>query len=109
MPTLIERANELVAQAKREEKCLNLAKNVERKLEDLAKAGKVGNTGLVVSGGLLLAAAVVGFFAPPLGVGMAAGGLAGVANALDSKATALEKATTELKRAVEDLEECLSH
>jgi len=107
MATLVETAQQLIAEAKQKEKCLALEKNVERKLEDLKDATKVGNTALIVSGVLIVAGAITAFFAPPAGAGLAAGGIAGAANALDSKATALNKATKELKRAVEDLEECL--
>lgn len=108
MPTLVETAKSLVQEARQREKCLALATQVDRRLEDLNDASKTGNGSVAAGGLLILGGLAVGIFVNPFaGFAMAVGGAVGVANGLDAKAAALKKATKELQRAVDDLQQCL--
>ena len=107
MSQLIDEANKLVTEAKGKGKCLDQAKNVERKLEDIKDAARVGNTGIFIGCGAIVIGGIAAFFTFGLGGTVAVGGGVAVANGLDAKASALSKATKELQRAVEDLKACL--
>jgi hypothetical protein len=108
MSTLVERAKQAVADAKKKEKCLELAKQVERRMEDLNDASKTGNGSIAFGALFIVGGVAVGFFINPLGgFAMGCGGAAAIASDLDAKASAMNKATKELQRAVDDLEACL--
>ena len=104
--TLREKAKRLIAEARQREKCLELAKAAERRLEDVKdeldhQAGwKVGLLGIVLG-------AAVSIVFPPVGIGIAIAGATGALVAGQSKLDAIRKAQLALKRAVDDLEECL--
>lgn len=111
MPTLVEQAKQLIQEAKSKEKCLGLAKAVERRMEDLNDASKAGNGQMILGGVFIVVGICAAIFGGPVGVGAGAGlgaaGAAGVANGLATKADAMAKATKELQRAIDDLRECL--
>ena len=106
METLVQKANRLRQQAEEAGKCAQQAKNVKRKLEDLAdEAGLSG--GQILGAGIAAVGVIVGFFTFGTGAGFVIAGLTVASVATDAKIARLRKATKELKRAVEDIEECL--
>ena len=106
METLVQKANRLRTLAEQNGRCPQQAKEVKRKLEDLAaEAGLSG--GQILGAGIAVVGGIVAFFSFGAGAGFVIAGLTVVAVSTDAKLTRLKKAKRDLERAIEDLEECL--
>lgn len=106
MPTLAERANQLIQQAEQAGKCADQVKNLRRKLEDL-KAESGLSAGQVLGACVAGAGVVAAFFSFGAGAGLVISGLTVLSVTTDAKQTRIKKAIREVQRAIEDLEECL--